>query len=195
MTDESDTRIKTDEFFIIPRGPSILVEGPDCVGKTTLCKQMSELTGIPVWKCPAEKDIFRGGAGGVSLWFDLHLANLLDQTAYRIISDRSFLSEAVYAQVFGRQTDAELLDVIELRHYNIGTKVLYVHSSELPHQEDDLVPKERYWDVKRAYDAYLTDCLLEAVAVDTASMLRAYREGGDISRDVALSCLSLLGVV
>ena len=48
---------------------SLIVIGPDRVGKTTLVKHLSEMTGIPSFKCPTEKQIFQDG-GRSSLVFD-----------------------------------------------------------------------------------------------------------------------------
>lgn len=192
--------------LVVPRGPSILVEGPDGVGKTTVCAHMSEMTGIPVFKAPSEKQIFREG-GRQSLAFDHTLVSFLEQTGYRFISDRCYISELVYSKVFGRETDMGLLRLIDNAHARLGTRVLYLYSSELPAREDDLVPAEKYWDVKAAYDAVFEEWshigagrpgLLPAgyaVQLDTAEMLRAYQEGGDTSREFAVDCLRKLGEI
>jgi hypothetical protein len=146
-------RMQEPEIIVVPKGPSVIVIGPDGVGKTTVCARMSEMTGIPVWKCPSEKTIFRGGGAnpkfmeGGSLVFDFQLAYLLSQTGYRIISDRGYPCERVYAQVFGRKTDDALLTAIDQSHAEHGTRILYLYSSVLPAWEDDLVPSARYWDV------------------------------------------------
>ena len=192
--------------IVVPRGPSILVEGPDGVGKTTVCAHMSEMTGIPVFKAPSEKRIFREG-GRQSLAFDHTLVSFLEQTGYRFISDRCYISELVYSKVFGRETDMGLLRLIDDAHARLGTMVLYLYSSELPAREDDLVPTEKYWDVKAGYDAVFKEWShiggygpggpspSYAVQLDTAEMLRAYQGGGDISREFATKCLHMLGEI
>lgn len=179
---------------IIPDGPSVLVVGPDRVGKTTLVQRMHEVTKIPTFKCPSEKQIFKQG-GRSSLAFDYTLTHFMAQTGYRFISDRAYPCEWVYSQVFDRETDHELLRMIDTAHANLGTIILYVHSSEPPHEEDDLVSKEDYPKVWQKYGEFIynwTQC--QTVKVDTANMLQAYRDGGDISESVAQEVLELLGM-
>jgi len=187
--DETDT-----EWALKPRvirkGPSVLVVGPDGVGKTTIAKRMSELTGIPVFKCPTEKQIFRQG-GRSSLAFDYTLTHFLQQTGYRFISDRAYPCEWVYSAVFERETDVRLLDEIDHAHVNLGTVILYLYASVQPQEQDELVPPERYWDVKRMYDMFMcwTDC--RVVRYDTSQSLHLSgreREDFDTKR-----CLALLG--
>lgn len=173
--------------------PSILVVGPDRVGKTTIVRHLSRMLGIPSFKCPAEKAIFRDG-GRSSLAFDYTLTHFLTQTGYSFISDRAYPCEWVYSKVFGRETDVPLLERIDRMHANLGTRILYLFSSEEPREEDDLVPQERYWDVEGQYRSFCewTDC--KVIAYDTASMLRAFEADGDISEAAAEDCIRLLRV-
>lgn len=175
---------------IIRKGPSILIVGPDGVGKTTVAKRMSEVTGIPTFKCPAEKRIFREG-GRASLAFDYMLTHFLSQTGYRFISDRAYPCELVYSKVFGRETDWKLLNEIDESHANLGTRILYLYSSVLPTEPDELVPSEMYWNVKDGYNYFRvwTDCAV--FSYDTAQSLHLSgreREDYDTER-----CLALLG--
>ncbi len=178
---------------IIPGGPSIFVVGPDRVGKTTLVQNMSEITKIPTFKCPSEKQIFKDG-GRSSLTFDYTLTHFMEQTGYRFISDRAYPCELVYSSVFDRETDWDRLNAIDEMHDKLGTKILYVYSSVQPTEEDDIVPSEKYWDVVAGYEYFRTwsDCAI--TTIDTASMLEAYRNGADISKEVAQQCLDMMGL-
>lgn len=178
---------------IIPAGPSIFVIGPDRVGKTTLVQNMADITKIPTFKCPNEKEIFAVG-GRSSLTFDYTLTKFIEQTGYRFISDRAYPCELVYSSVFDRETDYDLLIAIDEMHAKLGTKILYVYSSVIPTEEDDIVPSEKYWDVVAGYEYFKTwtDCTV--TTIDTASMLQAYTDGGDISREVAKQCLEMMGL-
>jgi GTPase SAR1 family protein len=178
---------------IISAGPSVLVIGPDRVGKTTLVGHISRKTGIPSFKCPAEKQIFKSG-GRSSLAFDYTLTHFLAQTKYRFISDRAYPCEWVYSQVFDRGTDMELLRLIDDAHANMGTKILLVQSSVVPEEEDDLVSKEDYGRVWQQYGMFRNWTNCEVVAIDTVQMLRAYRDGGDISEYVADEAIELMGL-
>lgn len=177
---------------IIPEGPSLIVIGPDRVGKTTLVKHLSDLSGVPAFKCPSEKQIFKDG-GRSSLVFDYSLTHFLSQTKYRFISDRGYPCEWVYSKVFNRDTDGQLLEMIDQAHAKLDTKILYVHSMEPPTEEDDLVPSDRYWDVSLGYQSFCMWTGCDVVQVDTSRMLQAYRDGGDISKHVAEEVFEMLG--
>lgn len=173
--------------------PNILVVGPDRVGKTTVVSHISRITGVPSFKCPAEKQIFREG-GRDSLAFDYTLTHFLGQTRHRFVSDRAYPCEWVYSKVFGRQTDVPLLEMIDTAHANLGTRILYLYSSVPPAEEDDLVPSEKYWDVKRTYDSFCEWTSCRVTAVDTAEMLECFKNSWDTSFVVARNCLSLMDI-
>lgn len=184
---------ETSALISARRGPSIIVIGPDRVGKTTLVKHISDTLKIPAFKCPAEKRIFKEG-GRSSLAFDYTLTHFMQQTGVRFVSDRGYPCEWVYSRVFGRETDDQLLELIDSAHEHIGTKILYVWSSEPPTEEDDLVPSEKYWDVVRMYDEFCRWTSAEVTQVDAATMLQAFRDGFDTSADVARAAIHMMGL-
>lgn len=179
-------------FHLIPPGPSVIVIGPDRVGKTTLVKHLSYLIGIPAFKAPSEKQIFKDG-GRSSLVFDYTLTHFLQQTDTRFISDRGYPCEWVYSKVFGRETDSALLKLIDDQHAKIDTRILYVFSSEEPKEEDDLVPRERYWDVVQGYNEFINWTGCDVITVNTKLMLEAFQNGGDISEHVSREVMEMLG--
>ncbi|MBV9125640.1 MAG: hypothetical protein JO112_20005 [Planctomycetes bacterium] len=173
--------------------PSILVVGPDRVGKTTIVRHLSEILGIPSFKCPAEKAIFRDG-GRSSLAFDYTLTHFLSQTGFQFVSDRAYPCEWVYSAVFGRATDIQLLEKIDEMHATLGTKILYLYSSEVPEEEDDLVPKDRYRDVVQGYKHFCEWTSCRVTAVDTRDMLESFKTDWDTSFEVACRCIKLMGL-
>lgn len=176
-------------YHVMAQGPSIIVIGPDGVGKTTIAAKMSELAHIPTFKCPTEKTIFFDG-GRQSLTFDYTLTHFLKQTKTRFISDRGYPCEWVYSQVFKRETDHFLLTEIDNAHSQLGTKILYMYSSVQPTEPDDIVPSDQYWNVKAAYDEFCLRTKCEIVRYDTAGSLHMGQERAlfDTKR-----CMELLG--
>lgn len=171
-------------------GISILIVGPDGVGKTTIAAKMSELTGLPTFKCPTEKTLFKNG-GAQSLAFDMMLTHFLDQTKHRFISDRSYPCEFVYSDVFNRVTDGELLSRIDLQHARIGTVILYLYASVQPTEPDDIVPSDKYFDVKRGYDFFCGWTMCKTVSYDTSQSL--HLSGDERAIYDTQRCMELLG--
>jgi ABC-type cobalamin/Fe3+-siderophores transport system ATPase subunit len=175
--------------------PSIIVIGPDGVGKTTLVRMISSRLDIPSFKCPNEKQIFREG-GRSSLAFDYNLTHFLKQTGHRFVSDRGYPCEWVYSRVFKRETDHDLLSLIDTNHALMGTRVLYLYSSVPPFEEDDIVPSECYGDIKDAYDNFCdawTEC--QVTRLDTARMLIEYHQNHrDVSGQLAYDAVKLMGI-
>lgn len=173
--------------------PCVLVEGPDRVGKSTITAKLSELTGMPVFKCRQEQEIFRSGQRG-ALMFDYGLVDFLRQTGFRFISDRSYVSEWVYANAFDRDTDWDLLDRIDEAHFNLGSKILYLYSSVVPGEIDELVPPEKYWLVKSWYDRFVSWTSCEVVSYDVDRTLGLGMTPERTAADT-LACCDLLKIV
>lgn len=102
---------------------SIIVEGCDCVGKTTLAEELSRVTGLKVVK-GSSFEIAELGADGM---FE-HMRDLIHRED--IIIDRFFYSNLVYGELFNypmmneSQYHKLVKDVNELNHM-----VLYLHTS------------------------------------------------------------------
>lgn len=178
--------------LIIPSGPNIMVVGPDGVGKTTIVEELSERLGIPSFKFPSEQEVFRKGQRG-QLLFDLGLAHFLQQTGLRYISDRGYPCEWVYAGVFDRETDVDTLRTIDQKHAEIGTKILYLYSSVLPEEKDELVPDEFYFKVKNGYDRFVCWTQCRVYQYDTAGSL--HLTGDERRHHDFLATAKLLGMI
>ena len=175
-------------------GPSVIVIGPDGVGKTTVVRRLSEQLNIPSFKCPSEKEIFRNG-GRESLAFDYTLTHFLAQTGLRIVSDRGYPCEWVYSSVFNRDTDMELLSKIDDRHSFLGTRILYLYSSVPPYDDDDVVPRDRLSEIQDQYDEFVRQTGCHVTAIDTARMLIEWHEHDrDVSGEFAATAIGMMGI-
>src|SRR5205814_6517773 len=102
---------------------------------------------------------------------DYMMTHFMEQTGVRFVSDRGHPCELVYSSVFDRETDMDMLAMIDTRHALLGTRILYLYSSVMPFEEDDVVPSERYHEIRDTYDEFAgwTEC--NVTAMDTAKML------------------------
>ncbi len=188
----SQAEIRAKYGFIVPPGPSVIVVGPDRVGKTTIVSHLSKMLAIPSFKFPSEKEIFKTD-GRSSLTFDYGLTHFLSQTGYRFVSDRGHPCEFAFSRCFNRPTDRDLLRRIDTAHAKLGTIVLYVSTENPPIEEDDLVPKSLFDSVKQSYDRFGDWTSCRFVPVMTDDMLEEYSNGRDISERVAHECLIEMG--
>lgn len=163
---------------------SLIVIGPDRVGKTTVCNRLSSLSGLPVFKFPSEKEIFKNG-GSDSLIFDWGLTQFLKQSEYNFISDRGYPCEYVYSQVFGRKTNLDLLKKIDEEHAKLGTEIIFLHSTDVPEEEDDIIDKKYYYEIVDMYYNFVhtfTKCnVMIPPQCDVDKMLLSFKNGVDIS--------------
>ena len=178
--------------MIVPSGPSVIVVGPDGVGKTHIVDKISQMMHIPRFKFPSEAKVFRQGQNG-QLLFDLGLAHFLKQTRHRFISDRGYPCEWVYSIVFERQTDLDLLLAIDEVHASIHTKILYLWASEQPTEEDELVDAKYYWKVKESYDRFCEWTKCRVYRFDTSESLGM--DNHERAKYDATKCLTALGMI
>ena len=180
--------------LFVKRGPSLIVIGPDGVGKTTIARHISRELRVPMFKCPSEKTIFVHG-GRESLTFDHMLTYFLEQTGYRFISDRGYPCEWVYSKVFGRKSNPYLIEEIDARHAGLGTKILYLYSSERPYEEDEIVPMDRYEEIRAAYDLFSSRSKCEVTSFDMAGSLRNFHiHDFDGSEGLANTIIDTMGI-
>jgi thymidylate kinase len=76
----------------------IIVDGPDCTGKTTICEKLSEIYNIPIYHLTYYNDYERHCNQFKTAY------NMIDEWAYKdgpgFILDRYIMSETAYANVY-----------------------------------------------------------------------------------------------
>lgn len=165
--------------------PTIIVCGPDGVGKTPIAHAMAHQLGVPYFKVSIEKAIFRREQGPETLWFDLLLTQFLEQADCGMVSDRGYPCEWVYSQVFKRETDHSRLREIDECHAALGTKVVVLYSSETPTKVDELVPRELYGDILDRYREFMRWTRCDVMRYDTSKSLAAIEQlEGDLASAV-----------
>jgi thymidylate kinase len=105
----------------------IVFEGPDGCGKTNMAKALSNKTGVPYFKNKDEWKHFKGDTTyfvNALTYGDPYFLSYLEQTQASVIVDRWYPSEWVYAQVFDRPTNYDVLQAIDNHAASIGTKII-----------------------------------------------------------------------
>jgi thymidylate kinase len=128
----------------------IVLEGSDCVGKTTFANMLAEKTGFEVVK-GSSFEISELGADGMFK----HMMELLDQKD--IIVDRFFYSNLVYGKLFNypMMTPEQYDELVEKLDKN--ALLLYLHAPEstityrMANRGDDMIKAENISDILNEY--------------------------------------------
>lgn len=107
----------------------IIVEGPDCAGKSTLCSLLSAVLKLDIIHLSNKSDNS----------YKAYLQRIEDMAKKPVIYDRFFFSEAVYSQILKRErafSDSEYVDLKNKLHDNA---IQVIHCTR-----EDSILLERY---------------------------------------------------
>jgi len=146
----------------------LIFEGPDCCGKTNIAKAVGERLNIPVYKSGREAEIFHDAEGQyLSLkWANYEMIKLLETTKASVIFDRFFPSEWVYAQVFDRKTDLDLVKRYDTWWASLGGKIIWLDKHEMD-GEDELIPASKYNELRDLYFKYMSETKCDLFYLNT----------------------------
>lgn len=137
----------------------IIFDSPDGTGKTNIAKELSRQIDVPYFKFNREHDYWRKGQFKTALEFDQpYLLQLLQQTNMSLIIDRAWPAEEVYSQVFGRETNLELIDDLDMGYSVLGAIVVVPLRSDYDeNRKDELVPPEKLAELHRGYEEFCAE--------------------------------------
>jgi thymidylate kinase len=118
----------------------IIFDGPDRLGKSTMSKRLSEILGIPRFKNHREKKFFENDPGyfvKALKYGDPYFVSFLEQSKVSVIIDRSFPSEFAYSNVLGRETNMDILRMVDTMYADIGTKIIIPYKTSYEGMKDD----------------------------------------------------------
>lgn len=124
----------------------ILIDGPDRVGKSTVCQILSRRYDLPVIKMPNMPEyVKKGNTEEMSWLFNQTIAQFHE---YGFIMDRGYTSSLAYSRAFNRDFDLSYIEQIKgiLRPYVF---ILYRDDGKEPN--DDLYPKSELDLVKQEF--------------------------------------------
>jgi len=151
---DKQIRVRNRQSRTIQSQRTILFGGPDGVGKTKVSTMLSEMTGIPRFKCPGEKSMFVEQSFKDFLAFDLFLPHFVDQTATSFISDRSYVCEWAYSRAYGRPTDQDKLRRIDDLWAERGVHIVILLRRNYDHVEDELIANSMLPIIDSAYQDF-----------------------------------------
>lgn len=156
--------------------PSIIVVGTDGVGKTPIAKALAEHYKIPYFKFQNEVSALKDveNPGRHMLWFDYGMTQMMEQTGLRIVSDRGYPCEWVYATYFNRKTDLNLIDKIDSHHVDLKTIIVWLYDSKIQTsaKADPYIATVDIPELQKLYRLFLTGasfCKYVSYDVDTSA--------------------------
>lgn len=136
--------------------PTIIFEGPDGSGKTTIAKALSDALNIPYFK--QRKGFERAQKGrtiDITKYGDRILLDFIEQTHMSVIMDRFYPTEWVYGQVMSREVDIESLFYLDRHMMSIDPFLIlcvkddvdsYIDSDNHLHRDKVLSVLQKYYD-------------------------------------------------
>lgn len=121
-----------------------MLVGPDRCGKTNIASALSQLLSIPVYKASNEHGNFLRAQEKflTSLCYaDPARLDLIKQLRANVIFDRGYPCEAVYSQVFKRQTNYDMIYQLDSEYAVLGLKIILCTRKSFNGISDDLNTK------------------------------------------------------
>lgn len=129
----------------------LIIDGPDGVGKTTICKLLAERLRIPIIKMPNMKEYFEKGL--TEEFSKLFNETVVQFARYPFILDRGFTSSLVYSKVYGRESvDLSYLYQLE-KDLNATTFILTAtdHVAFMRRPEDEIIKRQFRTKINREF--------------------------------------------
>ena len=161
----------------------IIFDGPDGCGKTNISLALSALLNVPYFKNTAEWDFFENDPTyfkNCITYGAPFLLSYLQQSHASVIEDRGHPSEWVYSRVFNRETNEEVLKLVDQKYAELGTKIVIPIRSDYGHVVDQFesVDAEKLNKIHDVYMEFLewTACETLVINVDDENLDREIKE-------------------
>lgn len=151
----------------------IIFDGPDGCGKTNMAREVSSRLDVPYFKNQREFMFFEDDPGyfvRAMKYGDPYFCDYLRQTKASIILDRSYPSEWVYSQAFGRPTEMWAIRMVDELYADLRAKLIIPFRSDYSHVEDrfEAITKEKLETLHELYAQFCqwTKCDVIRFCVD-----------------------------
>lgn len=118
----------------------IIVDGPDRCGKSSISLKLSQTLNVPRFKNDRESMFFEKDPDyfvHALKYGDPYFVSYLRQSGASIILDRSFPSEWVYSRAFNRQTNHDMLRMVDTMYASVGAKIVVPYRSSYDGIQDN----------------------------------------------------------
>lgn len=156
----------------------IIFDGPDMCGKTQMAQALSKRLGVGYFKNKRESKFFREDPGYFQKalkYGDPFFASYLKQTGASVIMDRSYPSEYVYSRVFGRETNADILRMVDTMFSDVGALIIIPFRTSYEKIKDDQfseIDATMLEQIDKLYDEFSlwTSCRVLKLNVDNENL-------------------------
>jgi thymidylate kinase len=163
-----------------PSQKIVIFDSPDGTGKTNIAQGLSFDLKIPYFRMGSQHENWRKGRFKEALEFDqTYISEFLRQTRTDVIIDRAYPSEWVYSQVYGRETNQQVLEQVDAQFARMGAYIVIPLRHDYSDSRKDEVVDVT--DLPKLHQAYLkfrkwTRCPTITIYVDSY--------GNDLKREI-----------
>lgn len=162
----------------------IIFDGPDMTGKTEMSIELSKRINVPRFKNSRERQFFEKDPGyfvKALKYGDPYFVSYLQQTGASVILDRGFPSEFVYSKAFNRETNADILRMVDTMFASAGAKIIIPYRSDYSMFVDDQfssINSEMLEKIDSLYSEFCawTSCEVLRICVDDENIEREINE-------------------
>ena len=144
-----------------------------------MAKELSKRLDVPYFKNARQKMFFEADPGyfvRAMKYGDPYFGDYLKQTGASVIFDRAYPSEWVYAQAFDRETDWEMLRLVDEMYSSLGLKIICPFRSSYAKVKDQFVAidEQKLWVIHQLYSEFCswTKCDVLRFCVDDEDIER-----------------------
>lgn len=149
----------------------LFFEGADRTGKSNIAKALAEQHNLKVYKNDLEFNLYRQSKTELFVLLlkyaapvEYRMAKLFDN----IIFDRNYISEYVYATVFNRKTDINIIKNLDLLYCKLGAQIVFCYKTNYMAYDDEFIDIDKIDKINKVYRNYLqTINTLPVIDLDT----------------------------
>lgn len=122
----------------------IIIDGPDCTGKSHIARALASELHVPYFKNGGEHVHFGkpdvGYFSNAARYIDMYMSAFLAETGTSVILDRAWPSEYCYPLVFGRNRDIDVLRELDRRWAKLGAQIVLTYRTSYDECVDEHHP-------------------------------------------------------